>query len=170
MRKIKLPLFGIILKCILFSCMSDKKKSDFDKDHLKFEIHKFYISNSDIGCLNYDLEDYNKISIDSIKEFPKHIYLQEKIEFQKQAFESYIKDYDSIKEHNPNLFYKVLDLHVNELNSLKNIFSKTDKNEIYYKCYFSYQGLDYSKIIILNEKYKPIECISMIGLLELETE
>ena len=151
-------LLTLFILFVFFNC-----KSDFDKDNLKFEIHKFYTNNSnEFGCFGYDLEDYNRISIDSIKEYPKHIYLQEKIKFQKQVVESHIKG----KENNPNLFYEVLDLQEKELDSLKNIFSKTDKNEIYYKCFFSYPGLGYSNIIMLNENHVPIECKTA----ELETE
>lgn len=149
-------IFVLLLLFVISSC-----KSDFDKDNLKFEIHKFYISNRDkIFCLGYDLEDYNKILIDSIKEYPKHIYLQEKIEFQNQVMESYIK----VKEHNLNLYYEVIKLQEQELDSLKNIFSKTDKDELYYKCYFSYPDLVFSNLIMLDGKYKPIECkLSDVG-------
>ena len=151
-------IFVLLLMFVITSC-----KSDFDKDNLKFEIHKFNINNSDqFGCYGYDLDDYNKISIDSINEYPKHIYLQEKIEFQNIVMESHIKG----KEHNPNLFYEVLALQEQKLDSLKKTFSKTDKNELYFKCYFSYPGLSYSNIIMLDGKYKPIEC----QMAELETE
>jgi len=49
----------LLLIFVVGSC-----KSDFDKNNLKFDIHKFYISNSDnFVCLGYDLDDYNKISL-----------------------------------------------------------------------------------------------------------
>lgn len=148
----------LLLFFAIFSC-----KSDLDQGNLKFEIHKFHINKSDeFNCYNYDLEHYSKISIDSIKEFPKHFFLQEKIEFQNLLIESHIKG----KEHNPNLYYEVLKLQEQELDSLKNIFSKTDKEEIYYKCYFSYPELTFNNLIILNGKYKPIEC----RMMELESE
>lgn len=151
-------IFVLLLLFIFFSC-----KSDFDKDNLKFEIHKFHINKSnEFSCLGYELEDYNKISIDSIKEYPKHLYLQEKIEFQNRVMESYIKN----KEHNSNLHYEVLALQEQELDSLKNIFSKTDKDQLYYKCYFSYSDLGFSNLIMLDGKYKPIEC----ELPEIESE
>ena len=144
-------VFILLLIFVVASC-----KSDFDKDNLKFEIHKFNINNSDqLGCYGYDLDNYNKISIDSIKEYPKHIYFQEKIEWRKSSIENHIKNEEY---YNPNLFYESLLYQEQKLDSLKKTFSKTDKNELYFKCYFSYPSLGYSNIIMLNGKYKPIEC------------
>jgi len=140
-------IIALLLLILITSC-----KSDFDEDNLKYEIHKFYVKNSEqITCLGYDLKDYNKISIDSIQEYSKHIYLQEKIKSQKQLKASIDK------KMNSKIYTKVIELYTQKIDSLLNVFSKTDKDEFYYKCYFSYPEMN-RNVIMLNEKYKPIEC------------
>lgn len=146
MKKLTILITLIFLFLILFiSCNSN---IEYDYDTIRFNVRKYIISE--------DLIDYNDIKsghvlIDSLIEYPKYKYLENRLDFVKRVYDNSMNEESPVK-------YLVLQIFQNEIDSLSTVYKNTNKDVNYYKCYFKIEykaAPDYitSRVIILNEKF-----------------
>lgn len=159
----------ILFLLFLVNCQQSSNKKI--PDNLEFEIRKYLVSEELLYILDTDIDNH-KIIIDSIVEFPKYKYLENKLENYKGA-------YKLLEEGNELAKYKAMNLIQKSIDSTSKIYNSTSKSDNIFKCYTTLQMKTDSlrstnKTLYLDENYKVIDHnlfdFDFLDNLELELE